>query len=93
MLMEALKCPKNLQLIEPQWVLKEWDDIMSFKLYSQHLLLPIVPGQFEDPPIANRAKGQYRRNPAETPTRQRSTPEVSTGSQTGIMPGTYQEPC
>jgi len=59
---------------------------MSFMLCGQHLLLPIVPGQFEDPPIAKRPKGQDRRDPPETPTKQRSAPEVSTGSQTGIMP-------
>jgi len=59
---------------------------MSFMLYGQHLLLPIVPGQFEDPPIAKRPKGQDGRDPPETPTKQCSTPEVSTGSQTGIVP-------
>jgi len=51
-LAERLKCPKIPQLTEPYWVLKEWDNIMSFMLYGQHLLLPVVPGQFEDPPIA-----------------------------------------
>ena len=55
-------------------------------LYDQHILQPIVPGQFEDPPIAKRPKGQDRRDPHEMPTKQRSAPEVSTGSQTGIMP-------
>jgi len=55
-------------------------------LCGQHLLLPVVPGQFEDPPIAKRPKGQDRRDPPETPTKQRSAPEVSTGSQTGIVP-------
>jgi len=55
-------------------------------LCGQHLLLPVVPGQFEDPPIAKRPKGQYRRDPPETPTKQRSAPEVSRGSQTGIVP-------
>jgi len=59
---------------------------MSFILYGQHLLLPLVPGQFEDLPIAKRPKGQDRRNPAKTLTRQRSAPEVRTGSQTGIVP-------
>jgi len=59
---------------------------MSFMLCGQHLLLPVVPGQFEDPPIAKRPKGQDRRDPPETPTKQRSAPEVSTGSQTGIVP-------
>jgi len=59
---------------------------MSFILCGQHLLLPVVPGQFEDPPIAKRPKGQARRDPPETPTKQRSAPEVSTGSQTGIVP-------
>jgi len=59
---------------------------MSFMLCGQHLLLPVVPGQFEDPPIAKRQKGQDRRDPPETPPKQRSAPEVSTGSQTGIVP-------
>jgi len=59
---------------------------MSFMLCGQHLLLPVVPGQFEDPPIAKRPKGQDRKDPPETPTKQRSAPEVSTGSQTGIVP-------
>jgi len=85
-LAERLKHPKIPQLTEPHWVLKEWDDIMSFMLYGQHLLLPVVPGQFEDPPIAKRPKGQDRRDPPETPTKQRSASEVSTGSQTGIVP-------
>jgi len=85
-LAERLKRPKIPQLTEPHWVLKEWDDIMSFMLCGQHLLLPVVPGQFEDPPIAKRPKGQDRRDPPETPTKQRSAPEVSTGSQTGIVP-------
>jgi len=58
---------------------------MSFMLCGQHLLLPVVPGQFEDPPIAKRPKGQDRRDPPETPTKQRFALEVSTGSQTGIM--------
>jgi len=61
-------------------------DIMSFMLCGQHLLLSVVLGQFEYPPIAKGPKGQDRRNLAETPTRQRSAPEVSTGSQTGIVP-------
>jgi len=56
-LAERLKRPKIPQLTEPHWVLKEWDDIMSFMLCGQHLLLPVVPGQFEDPPIAKRPKG------------------------------------
>jgi len=85
-LAERLKRPKIPQLTGPHWVLKEWDDIMSFLLCGQHLLLPVVPGQFEDPPIAKRPKGQDRKNPPETPTKQRSAPEVSTGSQTGIVP-------
>jgi len=59
---------------------------MSFMLCGQHLRLPIITGQFEDPPIDNRPKGQDRRNPPETPTKPCSTPEVSTGSQTGIVP-------
>jgi len=59
---------------------------MSFMLCSQHLLLPVVPRQFEDPPIAKRPKGQDRRDPPETPTKQCSSPEVSTGSQTSIVP-------
>jgi len=54
-------------------------------LCGQHLLLPVVPGQFEDPPIGKRPKGQVRRDPPETPTKQRSAPEVSTGSQTGVV--------
>jgi len=62
---------------------------MSFMLYGQHLLLPVVPWQFEDPPIAKRPKGQDRRDPPETPTKQRSALEVSTGSQTGIVPEDY----
>jgi len=56
-LMERLKRPKILQLTEPHWVLKEWDDIISFMLCGQHLLLPVIPGQLEDPPIAKRTKG------------------------------------
>jgi len=59
---------------------------MSFMLYGQHLLLPVVLGQFEDPPIAKRPKGQERRDPPETPPKQRSAPEVSTVSLTGIVP-------
>jgi len=59
---------------------------MSLMLCGQHLLLPVVPGQFEDPPIPKRPKGQDRRDPPEMPTKQRSPPEVSTGSQTGIVP-------
>jgi len=85
-LAERLKRPKIPQLTEGHWVLKEWDDIMSFILCGQHLLFPVVPGQFEDPPIAKRLKGQDRRDPPETPTKQRSAPEVSTGSQTDIVP-------
>jgi len=85
-LAERLQRPKIPQLTEPHWVLKEWDDIMSFMLCGQHLLLPVVPGQFEDPPIAKRPNGQDRRDTPETPTKQCSTPEVSTGSQTGIVP-------
>jgi len=84
-LMERLKRPKIPQLTEPHWVLKEWDDIMSFMLCTHHLLLPVIPGQFEDPPIAKRPKGQDRRDPPETPTKQRSAPEVSTESQAGIV--------
>jgi len=85
-LAEPLKRPKIPQLTELHWVLKEWDDIMSFMLCGEHLLLPVVPGQFQDPPIAKLPKGQERRDPPETPTKQRSAPEVSTGSQTGIVP-------
>jgi len=59
---------------------------MSFMLCGQHLLLPVVLGQFEDPPIAKRPKGQERRDVPKTPTKQRSAPEVCTGSQTGIVP-------
>jgi len=55
-------------------------------LYSQQLLLPVVPGQFDDPSMAKRPKGQDRRDPAETPTKYRPAPEVSTGSQTGMVP-------
>jgi len=51
-LAERLKRPKIPQLTEPYWILKEWHDIMSFMLSGQHLPLPVVPGQFEDPPIA-----------------------------------------
>jgi len=85
-LAEPLKRPKIPQLTEPHWVLKEWDNIISFMLCSKHLLLPVVPGQCEDPPIAKRPKGQDGRDPPETPTKQRSAPEVSTGSQTSIVP-------
>jgi len=85
-LMERLKHHKIPRHTEPHWVLKEWDDIMSFMLCSQHLLLPVVPGQFEDPPIAKRPKGQDRRDPPEMLTKQRSAPEGSTGSKTGIVP-------
>jgi len=85
-LTESLKRLKAPQLTKPYWVMKDWDDIMSFMLYGQHLLLPVVPGQFEDPPIAKRPKGQGRRDPPEMPTKQFSIPEVSKGSQTGIMP-------
>jgi len=84
--MECLKRPQIPQLIEPHCVLREWDDIMLCMLYGQHLLLTVVPGQFEDPPIGKRPKGQDRRDPPMMPTRQRSTLEVSTGSQTGIVP-------
>jgi len=84
-LMERLKRPKIPQLTEPYWVLKEWDDIMSFMLCSQHLLLAVVLGHFEDPPIAKRPKGQARRDPSKTPTKQYSALEVSTGSQTGVV--------
>jgi len=59
---------------------------MSFMLYGQHLLLRVVPGQLEDPPIAKRPKGQDRRDPPETPTKEASASEVSTVSQTGIVP-------
>lgn len=54
-------------------------------LYGQHLLLLIVAGQFEDPTIANRPKEQDRRNLTETPPKQHSAPDVSTGFQTGIV--------
>jgi len=59
---------------------------MSFMLCGQHLLLPVVPGQFDDLPIAKQPKGQDRRDPPEMPTKQRSAPEVSIGSHTGIVP-------
>jgi len=48
--------------------------------------LPVIPGQFKDPLIDKPPKGQDRRNPPETPTKERYAPEVSTGSQTGIVP-------
>jgi len=51
-LVEHLKRAKIPQLTEPHWVLREWDDIMSFMLCGQHLLLPVVPEEFEDPSIA-----------------------------------------
>jgi len=86
MLAQHLKPRKILQLAEPHWVLKEWNDIMCFMLCGQHLRVPVVAGQFEDPPIAKRLKGQDRRDPPEMPTKQRSAPEVSTGSHTGIVP-------
>ena len=41
---------------------------------------------YQDPAIAKRPKRQDRRDPLETPTKQRSAQEVSTGSQTGVMP-------
>jgi len=85
-LAEPLKAHKIPHLTELHWVLKEWDDIMSFMLCGQHHFLPVVPGQFEDPPIAKRPKGQDRRNPPEMPTEKRSSPEISTGSQTSIVP-------
>jgi len=84
--MECLKRPKIQQLTEPHCVRKEWDDIMSFMLCGRQLLLTVEPGQFEDPPIAKRPKGQDRRDHPKTPAKQRSAPEVSTGSQTSIMP-------
>jgi len=59
---------------------------MSFMLCGPHLLLPVIPGKFEDTPIDKRPKGQDRMDPPETTTKQRSAPEVSTGSQTGIVP-------
>jgi len=59
---------------------------MSFMLFGQYLLLPVVLRQLEDPPIAKRPKGQDRRDPPETSTKPRSVPEVSTGSQSGIVP-------
>jgi len=58
---------------------------MCFMLCSQHLVLPIVVGQFEDPPIVNQPKGQDRKNPPKMPTREHSVIGVSTGSQTGIV--------
>jgi len=36
--------------------------------------------------IPKRPKGQDRKDPPKTPTKHRPVPEVSTGSQTGIMP-------
>ena len=59
---------------------------MSFMLCGQHLLLPVIPGQFEDTPIDKRPKGQDKWDPPKTPTKQCSAPEVSTGSQTGFVP-------
>jgi len=84
--MEGLKHPKIPQLTEPHWVLKEWDDNMSFMVCGQHLLLSVVQRQFEDPPIAKRPKEQDRRDPPERPAKERSLPEVSTESHTGIVP-------
>jgi len=83
---ECLQRAKISQLTEPHWVLKEWDDIVSFMLCGQHLVLPIIAGQFEDPPSASRPKGQERRNPPERQTRQRTAADVSTGSLTGNLP-------
>jgi len=54
-------------------------------LCGQHILLPIVLGRFEDPPIARRPNGQDRRDPPETSTRKSSAPQVSIRSQTGIV--------
>jgi len=59
---------------------------MSFMLCGQHIVLPIVAGQFGDPPIASQPKEQDRRKGPETPTRLHSAPEISIGSQTGIVP-------
>jgi len=86
LLIEPIKRPKIPQLTKPHWVLKEWNDIMSFILCGQQLLFPVVPGQCKDPPISKRPKGQDRRDPPETLTKQRSVPEFSTGYQTGIVP-------
>jgi len=60
---------------------------MSLILCGQHLLLPVVPEQLEDPPIAKWPKGQDRRDPPEMPTKPHSTQDVSTGFQTGIVAG------
>ena len=81
-----LKCQKIPQLTEPIWVPKEWDDIMSFMLCGQHLVLPIIIVQLEDLPIASQRKDQNRWDPPEMPTRRRSMPEVSTRSHPGIVP-------
>jgi len=81
-----LKYSKIPQLTEPHWVLIEWDDIMSFMLCGQHLVLPIIARQFEDLSIASWPKGQDGRDPPKTSTREHSAPEVSTGSQTAIIP-------
>ena len=48
-----------------------------------------MAGQFDNPPIVSRPKGQDRMDSPEMPTRQRSTQEISTGSQTGIVPEDY----
>jgi len=56
-LAECLKRPQILQLTELHWVLKEWVDNMSFMLCGRHLLVPVAPGQVEDPPIPKRLKG------------------------------------
>jgi len=58
---------------------------MTFMLYGQHLVLPIVARQFEDPPIIRRLRGQDRKDSSKMPTRKRSSPEASTGSQTSII--------
>jgi len=85
-LAQRLKRPKIPQLTEPYWVPKEWDDIIFLMLCGQRLLLPVVLGQFDDPPIAKRQKAQDTRDPPEMPPKQCSAPKISTGSQTGIVP-------
>ena len=48
--------------------------------------LPNTFGQFEDSPVSSRPLGQRGRNPLETSTKQQSAQEVSTKTQTEIVP-------
>ena len=76
-LKERLKQRKVHQLTEPHCVLREWGNIMSFMLCGQHLLLPVVQGQFEDPPIAidlkNKTEGTLLRHQPDNIPHQKST--------------------